>query len=95
MATQPAHSTELGQDRRVVPSTVILVDHALERTFYKGAIGTIVIRGPENPELFGVIGESPPPASGASDPGTIGAEVTIPVRHRDGDRLMGGVIGTR
>ncbi len=36
----------------LVPSTVILVDHALVRTFYKGAIGTIVIDGAPNPELF-------------------------------------------
>ena len=40
----------------LVPSTIILVDHALVRTFYKGAIGTIVVEGAENPELFGVIG---------------------------------------
>ncbi|MDZ7675496.1 MAG: plastocyanin/azurin family copper-binding protein [Acidimicrobiales bacterium] len=35
-----------------VPSTVILVDHALVRTFYKGAIGQVVIEGDENPEIF-------------------------------------------
>lgn len=39
----------------LVPSTIILVDHALVRTFYKGAIGTIVIDGADNPELFSVI----------------------------------------
>ncbi|MFH1103427.1 MAG: plastocyanin/azurin family copper-binding protein [Actinomycetota bacterium] len=39
----------------LVPSTVILVDHALVRTFYKGALGTIVIDGEANPEIFGVI----------------------------------------
>jgi nitrite reductase (NO-forming) len=31
-----------------VPSTVILVDHALVRTFYKGCIGKVVITGEEN-----------------------------------------------
>jgi nitrite reductase (NO-forming) len=35
-----------------VPSTIILVDHALSRTFDKGAIGQIVVEGPENPEIF-------------------------------------------
>ncbi len=35
-----------------VPSTIILVDHALSRTFDKGAIGQIVVDGPENPEIF-------------------------------------------
>ena len=31
-----------------VPSTIILVDHALVRTFYKGCIGTVVVTGEEN-----------------------------------------------
>ncbi len=35
-----------------VPSTIILVDHALSRTFDKGAIGLIVVEGEENPEIF-------------------------------------------
>ncbi|MGD9712705.1 MAG: plastocyanin/azurin family copper-binding protein [Thermomicrobiales bacterium] len=34
------------------PSTLILVDHALSRAFYKGLIGHIVIEGEENPEVF-------------------------------------------
>ncbi len=54
----------------LVPSTVLLVDHALARTFYKGAIGTIVISGPEQPELFNIPGASPattaPPSEGGS-----------------------------
>jgi len=51
----------------LVPSTVILVDHALVRTFYKGAIGTIVISGAENPELFSVVGAAPPTEPPADD----------------------------
>lgn len=35
-----------------VPSTVLLVDHALVRTFYKGAMGQVVITGDEDPEIF-------------------------------------------
>lgn len=35
-----------------VPSTIILVDHALARTFDKGALGQIVIAGEEDPEIF-------------------------------------------
>ncbi len=31
---------------------VYLVDHALSRAFYKGALGAIVVSGEENPELF-------------------------------------------
>ena len=36
-----------------VPSTIILVDHALVRTFYKGAIGLVIVEGDENAEIFG------------------------------------------
>ena len=35
-----------------VPSTIILVDHALARTFDKGALGMVIVEGEENPEIF-------------------------------------------
>ncbi|MFP3913527.1 MAG: plastocyanin/azurin family copper-binding protein [Actinomycetota bacterium] len=35
-----------------VPSTVVLVDHALTRAFDKGAIGQVVVSGEEQPEIF-------------------------------------------
>ncbi len=35
-----------------VPSTIVLVDHALSRAFDKGAIGHIVIEGDPDPEIF-------------------------------------------
>ncbi len=35
-----------------VPSNIILVDHALTRTFYKGALGFISVSGEENKEIF-------------------------------------------
>ena len=38
-----------------VPSTIILVDHALARTFDKGALGQIVVQGEENTEIFEAI----------------------------------------
>lgn len=53
----------------LVPSTVILVDHALVRTFYKGAIGLLVVEGSADPEIFGVPGETPPPSSEAEGSG--------------------------
>ncbi|MEZ5175435.1 MAG: plastocyanin/azurin family copper-binding protein [Acidimicrobiia bacterium] len=53
-----------------IPQTVLLVDHALSRTFYKGALGMIEISGELNPEIFAAReeaggdggGETPPPA---------------------------------
>lgn len=36
----------------LVPMRVVLVDHALVRTFYRGALGMIRIEGAENPEIF-------------------------------------------
>ena len=38
-----------------VPSTIVLVDHALARTFDKGALGTIIIEGENDPEIFEAI----------------------------------------
>lgn len=35
-----------------VPSTILLVDHAISRTFDKGALGMIVVTGEEQPEIF-------------------------------------------
>ena len=36
----------------LVPSTLLLVDHALTRTFYKGCVGHVVIEGDADPEIF-------------------------------------------
>lgn len=49
----------------VVPSTIILVDHALVRTFYKGAIGLVVVGGDADEEVF---------AAGVSDAGNAPSE---------------------
>lgn len=68
----------------LVPSTVILVDHALTRTFDKGAIGTIEIAGEAAPELYAVPdGEatavaSEEPAADDPDDDAVTASVTIP-----------------
>ena len=35
-----------------VPSTVVLVDHALVRTFVKGTIGQVVVDGPPDPGIY-------------------------------------------
>ncbi len=39
-----------------VPSTIVLVDHALVRTFDKGAVGHLIVDGEPNHEIFEVIG---------------------------------------
>lgn len=57
----------------LVPSTIILVDHALARTFYKGAIGTIEISGEVNPELFLGSGATESPDEGSDAGGDSGA----------------------
>ena len=40
-----------------VPSTIVLVDHALARAVDKGAIGQIVVSGEANPEIFEAMSE--------------------------------------
>ncbi|MEQ8716340.1 MAG: plastocyanin/azurin family copper-binding protein [Acidimicrobiales bacterium] len=71
----------------LVPSTIILVDHALVRTFYKGAIGQLVVTGDENPEIFaeGVsdAGTAPPPSDSGADGG--GESATAGDGGEDGD----------
>jgi nitrite reductase (NO-forming) len=65
----------------LVPSTIILVDHALVRTFYKGAIGTIVVEGDAQPDLYSVTSPAAP-ADGTTTTtvaAEVGAEVVIPV----------------
>ena len=56
-----------------VPSTIVLVDHALSRAVDKGAIGQIVISGEPNPEIFEAIGEG-----GEATATTGGHEMTPP-----------------
>jgi nitrite reductase (NO-forming) len=66
----------------LVPSTVVLVDHALSRVFYKGLIGHIKIEGDANPEIFAVPegqGELPDSMHGgaAATPVAVDVEVAI------------------
>jgi nitrite reductase (NO-forming) len=65
----------------LVPETILLVDHALARTFDKGALATIVVSGAENPEIFGVgatdTAADEGPGDGTENP-VVGAEVVIP-----------------
>jgi len=59
-----------------VPSTLVLVDHALARAFDKGAVGQVVITGDPNPEIYAVIGAEPPADDtddGGADTGGDGA----------------------
>ena len=63
----------------LVPSTIILVDHALSRAFYKGLIGQIVIEGEPDEEVF----SAPEVEAGAADhmspspAAEVGVEVSI------------------
>lgn len=50
--TIPAGGGTVVEIDALVPSTIILVDHALVRTFYKGAIGTIEMAGDGNAEIL-------------------------------------------
>lgn len=48
----PAGGSSVVELVGLVPMKVVLVDHALVRTFYRGAVGYIRIEGPENPDIF-------------------------------------------
>ena len=47
----PAGGATMVEFKIDVPGTYLLVDHSLSRLF-KGAVGQIVVTGPENPEVF-------------------------------------------
>ncbi len=51
----------------LVPSNVILVDHALTRTFDKGALGVIAVVGDPNPEVFEVPAPAAPTGGAPAD----------------------------
>jgi len=58
-----------------VPSTILLVDHALVRTFYKGALAKIEVTGAEDPEIFSVGESDVGTAPVAPDPGGVAGAV--------------------
>jgi nitrite reductase (NO-forming) len=66
-----------------VPSTIVLVDHALARAFDKGAIGQIVVSGPENHEIFEPLSDAPPMddgmhgGGGGEEPAPTGENISI------------------
>jgi nitrite reductase (NO-forming) len=66
----------------LAPSTILLVDHALSRTFYKGALGMINVEGDENPEIFSV--SSPATETGAT-PGQQGGHGAEPAQPASGE----------
>jgi nitrite reductase (NO-forming) len=65
----------------IVPQTILLVDHALARTFDKGALATVVVSGDPDPEVFGVApaGGSGTDGGAGTDNAVVGADVSIPV----------------
>ena len=53
-----------------VPGNILLVDHSLSRTFYKGALAIIGVTGEENPEIYEVLqtpGEEPETQAASTD----------------------------
>ncbi|HEY0670723.1 MAG TPA: copper-containing nitrite reductase [Longimicrobiales bacterium] len=50
--TIPAGGAAIVEFRAEVPSTVLLVDHAISRVFNKGAVASIKVNGKENPLVY-------------------------------------------
>jgi nitrite reductase (NO-forming) len=48
----PAGGSAIVDFKVEVPSTLILVDHSIFRTFNKGALGMLKVEGPENKEIY-------------------------------------------
>jgi nitrite reductase (NO-forming) len=60
-----------------VPQTILLVDHALVRTFYKGALATIVVEGAANADIFSAAAGPAPSAPAATAAPADATQVTI------------------
>lgn len=48
----PAGGSTIVEFKVEVPSTLILVDHSIFRTFNKGSLGMLKVEGPENKEIY-------------------------------------------
>ncbi len=48
----PAGGSSIVEFKVEVPSTLILVDHSIFRTFNKGALGMLKVTGPENKDIY-------------------------------------------
>jgi nitrite reductase (NO-forming) len=59
-----------------VPQTILLVDHALTRTFYKGALATIKVDGVSNPEIFQAAGAAPAPTQAPAPADAVPVTIT-------------------
>ncbi len=60
------------------PSTVVLVDHALSRVFYKGVVGHVVIEGEPDPEIFQAPEVEEAVQAQATPSAEVGVEISIP-----------------
>ena len=76
----PAGGGTVAEVMAYVPATILLVDHALVRTFYKGALGQIVVSGEPNAIFAGSDEELQQAAEPelAAPPPTDGNAVVIP-----------------
>jgi len=75
-----------------VPSTIVLVDHALARAFDKGAIGQIVITGDPNTEIFQGF-PAPTPEPGASPSAMPSMEMPSPSTSAPESAVPSGSVG--
>ncbi len=62
----PPGGSAIADVKLVVPGTFMLVDHAAVRMFNKGALGQLVVSGPEQPDLYRKLWNKPFPPAGAS-----------------------------
>jgi len=62
-----------------VPADIILVDHALNRTFDKGAVGIVTVSGDPNPEIFEVGSMDGAVATSDTPPATVDGPVVAMV----------------
>jgi nitrite reductase (NO-forming) len=71
----PAGGSAMVEFTARVPGEYALVDHSIFRAFNKGAVGTLVVEGPDQPELYAsAVHDTPFYGAGAPPPVAVAAE---------------------
>lgn len=90
----PAGGSSIVEFKTEVPSTLILVDHSIFRTFNKGSLGMLKVEGPENKEIYsGQISDNVYMPEGGAIQKT--PEATVTIAKTVADRIrMGKIVFT-
>ncbi|MHB8667327.1 MAG: copper-containing nitrite reductase [Burkholderiales bacterium] len=88
----PAGGAAMVEMKTLVPGTFLLVDHSITRTFMKGTLGQLVVKGPPAPDVYNKVSSGPMAGapSGAAMPAHAAASA-MNDEMVDGKRVFGQI----